>query len=155
MLRCNSRAAICRRRRRNVEKPRVDKLRGARSKCLSALINFGGLGRNRTTDTRIFKGHPRAQRYIFHTQQSTKSSTYNAVKRNQPQPLALDTCRVCQRIARISALQLRDQKSVASGGPSCGDCAGTSAAVRLTEGIKPSDTTLRCPFLTRPFRRVL
>src|SRR5215471_8706750 len=34
--------------------PRADLLHGAFAKYLSALTNFGGLGRNRTTDTRIF-----------------------------------------------------------------------------------------------------
>jgi len=50
---------------------------------------FGGLGRNRTTDTRIFNRHPRAQPSSRHTQILAKTSTYSAVVRNETQSDAL------------------------------------------------------------------
>jgi len=42
---------------------------------LSALVNFGGLGRNRTTDTRIFKAKKGFERGELERNKPYKSTT--------------------------------------------------------------------------------
>ena len=57
----------------------------------------GGLGRNRTTDTRIFSAHPCVRFVRIHTQHSIKSSTYSAPERSHSHSNAAKSTRFPSR----------------------------------------------------------
>jgi hypothetical protein len=65
--------------------------------------NLGGLGRNRTTDTRIFNGNPCVQQQDVRTQHSYESSTCSAPVRIEMQPTAVKSTQLLSPTSEIAS----------------------------------------------------
>ena len=69
----------------------------------SRAFRFGGLGRNRTTDTRIFNRHPCVQRAARHTQNLTKTSTCTTSNANGLQSNAMKSTHYPTRLSETAS----------------------------------------------------